>query len=111
MEKLTRYPQIARAVVEDYASFGTSIGDVSSYPMIDPQGQHYIAMQSGWVNGYRVHGAFLHLDVIGDKIWIQYDGTDRPVADELEAAGVPKHDIILGEQPPELRQYTGYGIG
>jgi XisI protein len=111
MEKLTAYPQIARRVVERYASQNVSVGDVATYPMIDQVHHHYIAMQSGWVNGHRVHGAFVHLDVIGGKIWIQHDGTDRPVADELEAAGVPREDIVLAEKPPEVRPLTGYGVG
>ncbi len=97
--------------MEEYAAIDGGVGEVSTYPMIDPQGHHYIAMQSGWVNGHRVHGAFLHMDVIDGKVWIQFNGTDQLIADELEAAGVPKEDIVLGAQPPELRQYTGYGIG
>ena len=79
--------------------------------MIDADRDHYIAMQTGWWGGFRAHGAFLHLDIIGGKVWIQFDGTDRPVADELEAAGVPKEDIVLGEQPAELRPLTGYAVG
>ncbi|MBX9628623.1 MAG: XisI protein [Gemmataceae bacterium] len=108
---MTHYRQTARRIVEEYAGHKPSVGEVDSYPMIDPDGDHYIAMQSGWVNGHRAHGAFIHLDIIGGKVWIQFDGTDRPVADELEAAGIPKEDIVLGEQPPDVRHLTGYGVG
>jgi hypothetical protein len=34
-----------------------------------------------------VHGTVLHVDIRDDKIWIQYDGTDRPLAEELRRAG------------------------
>jgi hypothetical protein len=111
MEKMNRYPEVVRKLVEEYAAIPSGIGEVDTYPLIDPHGHHYVAMQSGWVNGHRVHGAFLHLDVIDGKVWLQFNGTDQLIVDELEAAGVPKQDIILGEQPPELRQYTGYGVG
>jgi hypothetical protein len=44
----------------------------------------------------------IHLDLIDGKIWIQYEGTNWPVADELLQAGVPKEDIVLGFQPEEV---------
>jgi hypothetical protein len=111
VDKLTRYREIARAVVTDYAGVKVSHGQIDSYPVIDPVGDHYLAVQAGWDKHRRVQGAFVHLDIIDGKIWIQYDGTNRPVAYELEAAGVPRNDIVLAEKPPEVRQYTGYGVG
>jgi len=45
------------------------------------------------------------------KIWIQYDGTNRPVADELLEAGVPQEDIVLAWHPAELRHHTGFATG
>jgi hypothetical protein len=44
-------------------------------------------------------------------VWIQYDGTNRPVADELIEAGIPKEDIVLGFQPAEVRPLTGFAVG
>lgn len=111
MDQLTRYRQIARAVVEEYARHKPSDGEVDSYPVIDPVGDHYLAMQAGWDGLWRIQGAFVHLDIIDGKIWVQYDGTNRPVARELVAAGVPKEDIVLGEKSPDVRPLTGYGVG
>jgi hypothetical protein len=111
VDKLNRYRQIVRRLVEEYAGQKPSLGEVESYAMIDPDRDHYVAMQTGWVNRHRVHGAFLHLDVIGGKVWIQFNGTDQSVADELVAAGIPKEDIVLAEKPPELRPLTGFGVG
>jgi hypothetical protein len=48
------------------------------------------------------------LDIIDGKVWIQHDGTNRPVADELLAAGIPRDDIVLGFQPPDLRKFTDF---
>jgi hypothetical protein len=111
VDKLTKYREIARRVVEDYARVKPANGQIESYPVIDPVGDHYLAVQTGWDRHHHVRGAFVHLDIIGGKIWIQFDGTDRPVADELEAAGVPKEDIVLGYKSPRLRPLTGYGVG
>lgn len=111
MDQLERYRRIAREVVEDYARHKPTHGQIDSYPVIDSERDHYLAVQAGWDRHRRIQGAFVHLDIIDGKIWIQYDGTTRPVADELERAGVPKEDIVLGEKPPDVRPLTGYGIG
>ncbi len=111
MDKLTRYREIVRRVVEEYANQKPSHGRIESYPVIDPVGDHYLAVQAGWDRDRRIQGAFLHLDIIGEKVWIQFDGTDQPVARELLAAGIPKGDIVLAEKPPDVRQHTGYGVG
>ena len=111
MDKLERYRGIARRVVEEYARERPSRGDIASYPVIDPIGDHYLAVLAGWDRHRRVQGPIVHLDIIGGKFWVQYDGTDRPVARELEAAGVAKEDIVLAEQPADVRPFTGYGVG
>ncbi len=33
--------------------------------------------------------AVIHIDLLGDKVWVQYDGTEDGVATELVAAGIP----------------------
>ena len=47
----------------------------------------------------------------GSVVAREYDGTNRPVADELEAAGVPRKDIVLAFHPARKRPLTGYGVG
>lgn len=110
MDKLTRYRDILRQVVEEYASFKPSHGEIDSYPVIDPVGDHYLAVQAGWDKHRRIQGAFVHLDIIDGKVWIQFDGTNRPIAEELVAAGIPKEDIVLAEKPASVRPFTGYGV-
>jgi len=111
MDKLTRYREIVGKLVEDYASHKPSHGQIDSYPVIDRERDHYLAVQAGWDRHQRVQGAFLHLDIINGKVWIQFNGTDQSVADELVAAGVPKEDIVLAEKPADVRPFTGYGVG
>jgi hypothetical protein len=83
MEKLTRYREIARNLVEEYAKYKPSNGEIDSYPIIDLLGDHYLAMQTGWDHKrHRVQGAFIHLDIIKGKIWIQFNGTDQDIAEE-----------------------------
>ena len=79
--------------------------------VIDDEHGHYEVVQVGWDGVRRVHGSVVHLDIIGEKIWIQYDGTSPPVADELVRAGVPKTDIVPGFHPQDVRRLTEYAVG
>jgi hypothetical protein len=111
MDRLTRYREILRRVIGDYTHGKPAYGDIDMELVIDPERDHYEVLHFGWEGRRRVHGVVIHVDIIDGKIWIQYDGTDHPVAEELVAAGIPREDIILAFHPPELRQHTGYGIG
>lgn len=53
-----------------------------------------------------------HLEIKDGKIWIQEDNTESGIATDLEAAGVPKEDIVLGfrhraEAHPLLSEHYG----
>jgi XisI protein len=42
-------------------------------------------------------------------VWIEYNGTDARLGEELVAAGIPRNDIVLAFQPVELRSLAGFG--
>ncbi len=110
MDKLTHYRQLIRSLLSEYAGFKPKYGQIDTELIIDPAENHFQVVRLGWLNKHRIHGASLHLDIIGDKIWIQHDGTDRPIADELVEAGVPKEDIVLAFQPEDVRAHTGFAV-
>lgn len=111
MDRLERYRQIVRRVLEKYASYKPANGEIEPELIIDTARDHYEVMHVGWDGPRRVHGSIIHVDIIDGKVWIQYDGTNRPVADELIEAGVPQHDIVLAWHPRNMRQYTGFAVG
>jgi hypothetical protein len=111
MDRVERYRQIVRRLVEEYASYKPANGQIEAEAIVDPERDHYEVMHVGWDGARRVHGAVIHIDIIDGKIWIQYDGTSRPVAEELTAAGVPREDIVLGFHPADARPYTDYAVG
>ncbi len=111
MDKLARYREIVRRVIEEYASYKPANGQIDTEAIIDPVKDHYEVMHVGWDRHRRVHGSVIHLDIINGKVWIQYDGTNRPVADELIAAGIPQDDIVLAFHPANLRPLTGFAVG
>jgi len=111
MEKLDRYREIVRRIIKQYASYKPSNGQIEPEVNINPETDHYEVLHVGWDEDNRIHGIVIHIDIIDGKIWIQYDGTNRPVAEELIAAGVPREDIVLAFHPAELRHLTGFGVG
>jgi hypothetical protein len=111
MDRTEQYRLIVRRVIEDYAEGKSKYGQIETEAIMDPERDHYEVVNVGWDKTGRVHGSVVHLDIIDGKVWIQHDGTDRPVADELLAAGIPPEDIVLGFQPPKVRHLTGFGVG
>jgi len=110
MDKLNEYRGIIRKVMGEYSASSTR-GGVTGELVEDPKIDHFEVLRFGWDGHRRIHGSIVHLDIINGKIWVQYDGTDRSVAEELVRAGVPKEDIVLAEKPEDLRPLTGYGVG
>lgn len=76
--------------------------------VFDRARDRYVLMDVGWRGTERIHGALVHVDIIEGRIWIQYDGTERGIANELVEAGIPRDRIVLGFKPPEIRPYTGF---
>ena len=81
-------------------------------PFFDTERDHYQLMNVGWRAGrHRVYGTVIHIDIKDGKLWIQWDGTDEPIAEELAELGVPKSDIVLGFHAPYKRQFTEFATG
>lgn len=57
-----------------------------------------------------LYGAIESRNIINNKIYIQYDGTEEGVATDLEHECMPKSDIVLAFHIPELRKHTEYAV-
>ena len=111
MDRTERYRVIVRRLIEEYARHTPSHGQIEVEAIIDRERDHYEVMHLGWDGARRVHGCVVHLDLRGGKVWVQYDGTSRPVAEALVEAGIPREDIVLGFHPPEVRPHTAFAHG
>lgn len=112
MDKLTRYREIIRKELEGYADWlAKPNGQLRCEVVFDPVLDHFELVHFGFEGRRRIHSVVFHLDIIDGKVWIQHDATDRPIAEELVRAGIPKEDIVLAEQPADIRPHTGYGVG
>lgn len=110
MEKLENYRNIVETIINEYAAIPYAYGDIESRTMFDREKDSYLLYSVGWNQRGRIHGINLHVDIIADKIYIQHDGTEDGIANDLERAGVPKSDIVLAWHEPELRKYTEYAV-
>ena len=111
MDKLAQYRQAIKAALPWYISGSSPATDqIIRELVIDEEHDRYQVIRMGWRGKTRIFGPSIHLEIRNNKIWIEYDGTDRPIADELVEAGVLKEDIVLAFQPEELRYHTGFAV-
>jgi hypothetical protein len=110
MDNLSRYRNIIRGLIQEYAKYQPARGDVQIEVILDEANDHYELMYAGWNGPYRIHGSVLHIDIRDGKIWIQHDGTEDGIAEELVKAGVPRDRIVLAFKPPEIRPHTEFAV-
>ena len=87
------------------------VGKIETQTVFDRNNDHYLIMHVGWGKHRRVHGVLAHIDLVGAKIWIQTDGTEAGLANELVEAGISPQQIVLGFRMPEIRKHTGFALG
>lgn len=79
------------------ASMSRKYEEYEVQTIFDEQQDHYQLLYVGWRGNKRDFGCILHLDIKDGRIWIQHDGTEIGIANQLVEMGVPKQDIILAE--------------
>ncbi|MEH2227866.1 XisI protein [Nostoc sp.] len=110
MDTLETYQKIIEDVLNEYIKIPYSNRQLETKLIIDRTATNYIVMTLGWQGEERVHGCIIHIEIIDRKIWIQRDGTEYGIANELVAAGIPKDKIVLAFHPEDVRQYTDFAI-
>ncbi|MBW4532684.1 MAG: XisI protein [Pleurocapsa minor HA4230-MV1] len=110
MDKLTNYRQYIQQFLTEQTQGQIIGGDIETEVIFDLDRDRYLLIDLGWQKHQRIYNCVIHLEIRDSKIWIQRNQTDQPIADVLIAMGVAKEDIILGLQPPYIREYTGLGV-
>jgi hypothetical protein len=110
MDTLENYRQVIQNILTEYSQLPYAYGELERQLIIDKTGNHYLLLTLGWENNQRVHSCLVHIDIINDKIWIQRDGIEYGIANELVNAGIPKNQIVLAFQPTDIRQYTEFAV-
>jgi hypothetical protein len=110
MDTLDTYRMIIQAVLREYVRLPYAYGEIQNEVLFDGEADRYMVVSVGWQNAKRVHGCLIHIDIIQAKVWIQRDGTEAGIAQELVAQGIPKEKIVIGYQEPDIRQYTEFAV-
>ncbi len=110
MATLDKYRKIIHMVLSEHVNIPYLNKEITKELIVDEKNDRYLVVSIGWDNERRVHGCLIHIDIIDGKIWIQKDNTDSAIARELEKAGIPKKEIVLGFYDPSVRQHTEYAF-
>lgn len=111
MDKLTQYEKIIQQLLEEYAAIANQDPEIETQLIFDREHYHYQLVNVGWKNQRRVYGCFLHIDIKDGKVWLQHNGTENEVGEDLANLGIPKQDIVVGFHSPFKRQFTDYAVG
>jgi len=107
VDHLSPYRAAICKVLSRYANLenqGAPADGVQTFCAFDEQRDQYLIVRAGWADQRRVKGVVLHVRIHDGKVWLEENGTDRPIANDLAALGVPPADIVLGFQHPALRE-------
>lgn len=95
--------EVIRACLRELVQIRYANGDIQNETVFDETAGRYLVMSQGWMGPRRVHGCLVHVEILGDKIWVQRDGTEHGIANSLVEAGIPRARIVLGFWDPEAR--------
>ncbi len=110
MDRIERYREIIKQAMRSLAEYIPEEEGIRTEITLDDANGHYQVLQIGWKDRRRIHGTLFHVDLINGKVYLEHDGTDLALVDDLLDAGIPKHDIVMGFHPPNQRQFTDFAI-
>ena len=110
MDKLNCYKNLVKNYLQYHSDLmnGQPVAGEEVSCVFDEQRDQYLLLKFGWVRGQRVSYTTLHVRIKDEKIWVEEDWTEDSIALELIEQGVPKSDIVLAFNPPELRSHTDF---
>ncbi|GFE67846.1 XisI protein [Chroococcus sp. FPU101] len=109
MDKLNTYRKAIQKIIK-HKVYQPSHGQIETLAICDFENDNYMLMDLGWDNTGRVHAVVFHLRIQNDKIWIEWDGLENGITQELLDYGIAKEDIVLGFYRPERRALTEFAI-
>lgn len=110
MDKREQYRNIIEEALTRHANALKDCSALRDKAVFDRQSDNYLIIREGWQGPQRIHTVVTHLEIINGKIWIQVDWIEHGIAADLEDAGIPKNNIVLGFYPPDVRPDTEYAM-
>lgn len=92
-----------KQVISRYAQLRPSHGDIRLETIFDDTQHRYALMQVGWDRGRRIRGNLIYIALHDEKVWIEYDGMEQGITQDLITAGIMPDQIVLAFLPePQL---------
>jgi hypothetical protein len=113
MDKLTTYRQLIKRLLTTYCELmnrSAAPEGVETEVVFDEEHDQYMLLNVGWSGRKRFRGTTVYLRIRNGKIWVEEDWLEDGIVQELVAAGVPKEEIILAFQHPEMRSFTEFAV-
>jgi hypothetical protein len=99
MDSAIRDREIVKQVIQRYAQFKPSHGDIRLDVVFDDTHECYALMQVGWDRGRRVSGNVIYVTLRDGKVWVEFDGMECGITQDLIAAGLSEEQIVLAFIP------------
>ena len=100
--------EVIERVLTEYAAVPYAHGQVKTETVFDRTSDRYLLVIVGQDGKKRVHGCLVHIDIEGDKVVIQRDGTSPGMAPDLARAGIAPERIVLAFHHRGARPYSDF---
>ena len=110
MDRVEEYREIIKRAMRKLIEYLPKEEGIRTELIMDDANGHYQVLQIGWKNRRRIHGTLFHADLVNGKVYLEHDGTDLALVDDLLEGGIPKHDIVMGFHPPAHRKFTEFAV-
>lgn len=108
--QVANFQHTIKQLLLQYAERAPSEGNIETRPVFDEERDTYILLGVGWDLTGRVYSVLLDLTIKNDKIWVEVDGTEEGITQDLLDAGIPKDNIVLGFYRPHRRSLTDFAV-
>lgn len=104
MDTLSKYRRVIKDILLEQASYSTNDDGIEDVAVFDEKTDNYILASVGWhPNDRRQHGYPIHIRIKDEKVWVEWDGTDQEIVQQLIDSGIDENDIVLGwDKPKEI---------
>jgi hypothetical protein len=100
---LKSYLPVVEAIVREWGASESLLENVETEIICDHEQGIYLLLSTGWHGYKRIHSLAFHARVRDNKLWIEWDGTDPSMTEEMFHRGVPRECVVFGWQHPSLR--------
>ncbi|MDJ1169607.1 element excision factor XisI family protein [Roseofilum sp. BLCC_M154] len=90
-----------KQVISQYGRLTPSHGQIRLDTVFDETQDRYALMQTGWSQGCRVRGNLIYITLENERIYVEYDGLEQGITQDLLDLGVPSEQIVLAFLPEQ----------